>query len=156
MVSIISGALRVVADAQRAAIADICRSHASAIAGSVGELEALFHRVGEIKATLLGANGSMQVCGWVGGCVGGCGWAGGPRWVWCWLGEGHPPQGLGVAAVVEPRNLLLPLLHAPHSPTKPSLYTCVGVCAPPPRPSSRHTCRRLVLSSWAPCSAWGS
>lgn len=63
MVSIICGALRAVSDDQAAVVEDVCHSNATAIAHTVAELEQMHSRVEDVKATLLGANDSMQDAG---------------------------------------------------------------------------------------------
>lgn len=63
MVSIISGALRTVADDQAAVVEDVCHSNATAIAHTVAELEQMHQRVEDVKSTLLAANAGMQAAG---------------------------------------------------------------------------------------------
>jgi hypothetical protein len=61
MVNIICSALRAVAADQGAAIDDVCHSNATAIAQTVAELEHMHSIVEDVKASLLGANQTMQV-----------------------------------------------------------------------------------------------
>jgi hypothetical protein len=61
MVNIICSALRAVAAEQGTAIDDVCHSNATAIAQTVAELEHMQSAVEDVKASLLGANQTMQV-----------------------------------------------------------------------------------------------
>ncbi|WIA33058.1 hypothetical protein OEZ86_006214 [Tetradesmus obliquus] len=63
MVSIICSALRAVAADQGAAIDDVCHSNATAIAQTVAELEHMQSTVEDVKASLMGANQTMQQVG---------------------------------------------------------------------------------------------
>jgi hypothetical protein len=63
MARLISAALRSAAQDQAAAIADICRSNATAIARTVGELAHMHQRAAEVRGALAGANASMQDAG---------------------------------------------------------------------------------------------
>lgn len=63
MVSIISAALKTVADDQAAVVEDVCHSNATVIAHTVAELEQMHQKVEDVKAALLAANAGMQSAG---------------------------------------------------------------------------------------------